>query len=231
MADQTYELAVHTVRLQRSATLIDVQELWSVQNAVSQTALAIVQTSSPEQFRRMSMAIFNQDSECNELLKSLRYLQQLNKFKTYAKGRPLFSWGHLDSELFGRHLMNVCRHVQSIFRKEPRVIELTSPIYVMGDLHGNIGDLIYFEKVFWNLGPCLSPCNLLFLGDFVDRGAYGIEVITYLFCYKMQTPEKLWMLRGNHEIRDIQKMFTFYTCKLSIVCYVEKVMSLVSGNV
>lgn len=85
--------------------------------------------------------------------------------------------------------------------------------YTIGDLHGNISDLIYFEKVFWNLGPCLSPSNMLFLGDFVDRGAYGIEVITYLLCYKMQTPHKVWLLRGNHEIRDIQKMFTFQTCK------------------
>lgn len=103
-------------------------------DAVSQTALAIVQTSTPEQYRRMSIAIFNQESECNELLKSLRYLQQLNKFKTYGKGKPLFSWGRLDSELFGRHLINVCKNVQAILQKESRLLELFSPIYIMGTI-------------------------------------------------------------------------------------------------
>lgn len=99
---------------------------------MSQTAISIVQTSTPEQYRRTSIAIFNQESECNELLKSLRYLQQLNKFKTYGKGKPLFSWGRLDSELFGRHLINVCKSVEAIFQREPRLLDLVSPIYVMG---------------------------------------------------------------------------------------------------
>lgn len=103
-----------------------------VLDAISQTALSIVQTNTPEQCRRTSIAIFNQESECNELLKSIRYLQQLNKFKTYAKGKPLFSWGHLDSEMFGRHLINVCESVTDILKKEPRLLTLSSPIYIMG---------------------------------------------------------------------------------------------------
>lgn len=80
----------------------------------------------------------------------------------------------------------------------------------IGDLHGNLSDLLYFEKVLWHIGPCLSPSNLLFLGDYVDRGAYSMEVISYLFSYKLQSPMKVTLLRGNHEIREVQKMFTFY---------------------
>lgn len=83
-------------------------------------------------------------------------------------------------------------------------------MFVLGDLHGNVADLLYFERVLWHIGPGLSPSNLLFLGDYVDRGAYSLEVIAYLFSYKLQSPSKITLLRGNHEIRDVQKMFTFY---------------------
>lgn len=82
--------------------------------------------------------------------------------------------------------------------------------HILGDLHGNVFDLLHFEGTLWHLGANLCPCELLFLGDYVDRGPFSIEVIAYLFAYKIQNPHKVHLLRGNHEIRDVQKMFTFY---------------------
>lgn len=130
---------------------------------------------------------------------------------------------------FATALIKVCNDVKIILKKEPRMVQISSPCYVMGrismfyqfiwksyfnlilgDLHGNFLDLMYFERVLWHLSPTLSPSSLVFLGDFVDRGPFGLEVVSYLFAYKLQNPDKVFLIRGNHETRDIQRNFTFY---------------------
>ena len=54
-----------------------------------------------------------------------------------------------------------------------------------------------------------SSLNYLFLGDYVDRGVFGIEVCVLLFCIKLNQPKSVIMLRGNHESRNMTETFTF----------------------
>jgi len=93
--------------------------------------------------------------------------------------------------------------VKRILIEEPRCIFLQSPCYVFGDLHGNIEDLHFFSDNIWRLGMSLTAGNFVFLGDYVDRGMNCLEVVAYLLSMKVLLPDKVTLLRGNHETRDV----------------------------
>ena len=54
---------------------------------------------------------------------------------------------------------------------EPRILRLQSPLYIFGDIHGNLEDLRFFAEHCWNNEMAGSSSDFLFLGDYVDRGA------------------------------------------------------------
>ena len=51
--------------------------------------------------------------------------------------------------------------------------------------------------------------KMLFLGDYVDRGAWGPQLMLMILILKVNTPQNMLLLRGNHETREITEMFNF----------------------
>jgi len=109
--------------------------------------------------------------------------------------------GRLKSE----DVLDIIHKASDIFRKEPALLKLKDPITVVGDVHGQFYD---FAKLL-EVGGEPSNTQYIFLGDYVDRGSYSLEVIVLLFCYKICYPKRVWMLRGNHECRQMTAFFNF----------------------
>ncbi|CAH6722739.1 serine/threonine-protein phosphatase PP-Z1 [[Candida] jaroonii] len=126
----------------------------------------------------------------------------------------------LDSGYSGKRTKNVClknneiqmicARSREIFLSQPSLLELNPPVNVVGDVHGQYGDLI---RIFTKCGFPPSA-NYLFLGDYVDRGKQSLETILLLLCYKIKYPENFFLLRGNHECANVTRVYGFYDeCK------------------
>lgn len=112
--------------------------------------------------------------------------------------------------LTNSEIIGVCRAARSIFLAQPTLLELGTPVKVVGDIHGQFGDLM---RIFQLCG--IPPtANYLFLGDYVDRGKQSIETFLLLLCFKIRYPENMFLLRGNHECASVTKVYGFYDeCK------------------
>ena len=82
----------------------------------------------------------------------------------------------------------------------------TTRITVCGDTHGQFFDL---SNIFAINGMPSDSNPYLFNGDFVDRGSFSFEVVITLFAIKLAHPNGLYMMRGNHETKNMNRIYGF----------------------
>lgn len=132
------------------------------------------------------------DSELNQLI----YNVLLSRMETDTPINNLISKSSIEDLIMS---------AQIICDSEPMMLKLEFPITIVGDIHGNIDDLIrIFER-------CGYPpdTKYLFLGDYIDRGQFSIEVMILLLSLKCKYPNHINLLRGNHETRSVSKEYGF----------------------
>lgn len=217
--DKNYVLALHTVKLTHDAQIVEPTEVRFDEYPVPITRAQ----------RQLSRAIFASDSTPNKLIDmitnywnsiaanqasgnnsmgsvSLRILS--GAVNAVPLGKT--SWERIDRQILAEDIRRVCAQADLTFKREARVVGVTSPCIVLGDIHGNLNDLRTYERILWPNAPTCVSGSYLFLGDYVDRGEYGLECICYLLSMKVLAPKTFFLLRGNHELRSIQQAFTFF---------------------
>ncbi|KAL3571350.1 hypothetical protein D5086_025254 [Populus alba] len=100
----------------------------------------------------------------------------------------------------------LCEKAKEILMDESNVQPVKSPVTICGDIHGQFHDL---AELFRIGGKC-PDTNYLFMGDYVDRGYYSVETVTLLVALKVRYPQRITILRGNHESRQITQVYGFY---------------------
>lgn len=85
-------------------------------------------------------------------------------------------------------------------------MQVDAPVTICGDIHGQFHDLMELFRV----GGDVPDTNYLFMGDFVDRGFYSLESFLLLLCLKVRYPDRITLIRGNHESRQITTVYGFY---------------------
>jgi len=103
-------------------------------------------------------------------------------------------------------LKRLCDMVSEILMEEGTVQTVSTPVTVCGDIHGQFHDM---EELFRTGGP-VPETSYIFMGDFVDRGHYSLETFTRLLTLKAKYPNRVVLLRGNHETRQITQAYGFY---------------------
>ncbi|WKY03238.1 hypothetical protein Q1695_004745 [Nippostrongylus brasiliensis] len=143
-------------------------------------------------------------------------------------------------EISVEEIETLCALASASFLQQSALLEIDSdelPLHIIADIHGNLPQIL---RVFRTIGIPQKD-TFLFLGDYVDRGVQGVEVITLLFCLKIRYPYQVYLLRGNHEDANTTLNYGFFDecisrwpedgCKLGVKVSIQEDLMLINQQI
>ncbi len=116
----------------------------------------------------------------------------IQDFLTHSQPRPL-PWSLYEELLEEAYLKH---------RSDPQLYSVAGgDVLVVGDTHGDVYTSLAAARMEWG--------KLVFLGDYVDRGPYQLENLAFLLALELAYPEKVYLVRGNHESPLMNRRYGF----------------------
>ncbi|KAJ3551988.1 hypothetical protein NM688_g4393 [Phlebia brevispora] len=124
--------------------------------------------------------------------------------------KDMHEWFKAGKTLPRRYVWEIAIHAYNYFVQEESLVTL--PLEdgvicdVIGDVHGQFYDMLHLFSLTGE--PSENHC-LLMNGDLVDRGSWSIEVILTALAYKWLYPKRMYINRGNHETKEMNRTYGF----------------------
>jgi serine/threonine-protein phosphatase PP1 catalytic subunit len=139
-----------------------------------------------------------------------QFISFINHLLTFNKQMELYHNKYPDAQrlpfrfnISAKVIVKLAELAKNTFAKEANTLHITAPINIFGDIHGQFGDMVRF----FEMAGLPSENQFLFMGDYVDRGNNSVEVVALLFALKIVFPDKVWVLRGNHECPEVNALY------------------------
>lgn len=91
--------------------------------------------------------------------------------------------------------MKLIEDTREMFMKKPLLLDIKGPIYIIGELNGDLDGLLGF---FEHLGTP-PEARYLFLGNIIGKRTQSLSVALLLFALKVHYPEHIYIIRGKME--------------------------------
>ncbi|MCR8432841.1 MAG: metallophosphoesterase [Crenarchaeota archaeon] len=102
-------------------------------------------------------------------------------------------------------IIDILEKAEEVFKDEEIVLDIDAKeAFFIGDIHG---DLKSATKIFQIIQQ--TNAKFVFLGDYIDRGPFSVEVMVGILRLKLSEPDRIVMLRGNHETAPVNEVYGF----------------------
>ena len=143
---------------------------------------------------------------------SLKFVEQYEKLKNDISSEQI---NVVKTTISSSDFSNVLSAATACLKKDDMVININTNgdrLLIASDIHGDFKSLSLVIDEFLK-DP--NKTKLLFLGDYVDRGDYSVEVLYTLALLKICYPDRVFLFRGNHDTQGQLEMNYSYVTEFS----------------